>query len=309
MRPRVVSLAIGAALSTGQPQIFRSGVDAVRVDVQVTQDGRPVPNLTAADFELLDSGVPQAVEVLSLEQQPVDVLFAFDVSSSMSGAPLVALKGAAHAAVGVLAPEDRAALLTFSHRLSLTSTWTSDRRSIAAMIEGTAAAGLTALQDAVFAACALRERARGRMLVLLFSDGMDTVSWLPPLRVLDEARRTDAVFDVVTLPAVSITPPGVRVGPSPPALPLAVTSRWFLREPVLFRQEFLPVLADVTGGDDLVATMPDLRDVFVRIISLFKSRYVLSYEPQHVPSTGWHTVSVRLTRTRGDVRARSGYQR
>lgn len=314
MKP-IVLLVIATVLATGQPQTFRSGVDAVRIDVQVTQHGRPVPNLTAADFELLDSGVRQQIQVVSLEQQAIDVLFAFDVSASMTGAPLAAVKTAAHAAVGVLATGDRAALLTFSNELSRQSTWTSDRPAIAAMIDGTTASGLTALQDAVFAACALRRNARGRMLVLLFSDGMDTASWLPSLRVLDQARRTDAVFDVVSFPPPEMPGPevrdyaDVRAGRTPAPLPLSVTGRWFLREPVLFRQEFLPVLAEDTGGDVVIATAPDLREAFVRIVTLFKSRYVLSYEPENVPATGWHPVSVRLTRTKADIRARSGYQR
>jgi VWFA-related protein len=208
----------------------------------------------------------------------------------------------------VLAKEDRAALLTFSHALSLRSTWTDDRGTIADAIDATAANGTTSLQDAVFAACTLRGRARGRMLVLLFSDGMDTISWLDPLRAIDHARRTDAVFDAVSMPPLHVTPAGVTLPPVP-ALPDAVRTRWFLQEPVLFRQEFLRVLAQETGGDLVVATTPTLRDTFVRIVTLFKSRYVLSYVPNGVASPGWHSVDVRLARGAADIRARRGYQR
>jgi VWFA-related protein len=302
---RAAAFAISVAIATAVPAqrpAFRSGVDAVRIDVQVIRDGRPVPDLTAADFELRDSGVKQAIEVVSLEQQPVDVLFAFDTSESMAGQPLAGLKQAARAALDVLAKDDRAALLTFSHALSLRSGWTDDRQTITTAIESATAEGSTSLQDAVLASCVLRERARGRMLVLLFSDGMDTSSWLPALRVMDQARRTDAVFDAVWMP------PAVAAS-APPHLSDAVMRRWFFDEPVLFRQQFLRVLADETGGELIVATGPTLRATFVRIVTLFKSRYVLSYTPKGVPATGWHPVDVRLTRGKAELRARRGYQR
>lgn len=309
MRGLAVALGLGLALASQQRPTFRSGIDAVRIDVQVIRDGHPVTGLNAADFELRDSGVKQQIEVVSLEQQPIDVLFAFDTSESMAGQPLVTLKDAAHAAVGALAKNDRTALLTFSHALSRRSAWTEDRRDITDAIDSTPANGATSLQDAVLAACALRERARGRMLVLLFSDGMDTVSWLDPLRALDQAKRTDAVFDAVSMPPSHVSRPAVSAGPAPPLLPNAVRTRWFLAEPVLFRQEFLRALTQATGGDVITASAQNLRETFVRIVTVFKTRYVLSYVPKGVPAQGWHPVDVRLTHGAADVRARRGYQR
>jgi VWFA-related protein len=300
-RPQSAALLLAVAIGQQQPS-FRSSVDAVRIDVQVTRGGRVMTGLTSTDFQLLDSGVPQHIDVVSLEQQPVDVLFVLDTSESMTGEPLARLKEAAHAAVGVLSPEDRAALLTFSHALVRRSTWGNDRAAIDAAIESTRAAGATSLQDAVFASLTMRQDARGRMLALLFSDGMDTVSWLPALRVLAQAQRTDTVFDVVSLPE--------RTSPrAPPPLSPSVMRRWFLEEPLLFRQQFLSVLSEDTGGDRFVASDANLRDTFVRVVTLFKSRYVLSYAPKGVPEGGWHPVDVRLTRGAADIRARRGYQR
>ncbi|MDP3716904.1 MAG: hypothetical protein Q8T13_03960, partial [Acidobacteriota bacterium] len=37
-------------------QAFRGGVNVVRVDVYPTRDGAMVPDLTAADFEVLEDG-------------------------------------------------------------------------------------------------------------------------------------------------------------------------------------------------------------------------------------------------------------
>ena len=50
-----------------QPPIFRSGVKLVLIDVSVTgNDEQPLADLTAADFELTEDGVPQRVEQATL---------------------------------------------------------------------------------------------------------------------------------------------------------------------------------------------------------------------------------------------------
>ena len=45
-----------------RPPTFRSGAHFVNVDAYPTRDGKPIPGLTAADFELLEDGKPQAIE-------------------------------------------------------------------------------------------------------------------------------------------------------------------------------------------------------------------------------------------------------
>lgn len=53
------------ATQTQQPPprpTFKSEANYIRVDAFVTQDGRPVQDLTAADFELLEDGKPQQID-------------------------------------------------------------------------------------------------------------------------------------------------------------------------------------------------------------------------------------------------------
>ena len=303
----VVALAAGAAR---QQPVFKTGVDAVRVDVLATNGLQPLVGLTAEDFELRDSGVRQQIQAVSLEEVPLHLLLALDTSSSVRGEPLKHLKEAAHAAVASLRPTDRAALIAFSHVIQLQIPFTADTAAIARAIDAVEANGSTALCDAVFGALATREAVDGRTLVLLFTDGLDTTSWLSPLTVIEEARRSDVVVDAVRLDSEADQMIDFRRRSRLPPPPPGQTRRWFLEEPQLFRHEFLSALTDETGGQLIVAgSSGSLRDVFVKIVSEFKTRYVLTYSPTNVAPSGWHPIEVRLKNKKGDVRARRGYTR
>src|ERR671910_2912878 len=102
---RTVPLMLGfwllAQSASQSPQIFRSGVDAVRVDVLVTDRNRSVSGLTTADFTLLDNGVPQELQAVSIEDVPFSAMLALDVSDSMRP-HLDDLKAGARAALEAL---------------------------------------------------------------------------------------------------------------------------------------------------------------------------------------------------------------
>ncbi|MEO8522253.1 MAG: VWA domain-containing protein, partial [Acidobacteriota bacterium] len=155
-------------------QTFRTGVDAVRVDVAVIDGPRPVAGLSAADFELRDSGVLQHVESVAMADVPLGIMLALDGSGSVSGSPLVNLKQAASAVAGLLRPGDHAALLTFAQSVNLMCEWTADRQQLVDAIERTRAGGGTALYDAGYAALTMKDPQGGRSLVIVFSDGDDT---------------------------------------------------------------------------------------------------------------------------------------
>jgi VWFA-related protein len=299
-------VAAVALAAFGQRQTFRVGVEAVRVDVLAIDGSRPIGGLTAGDFELRDSGVVQQIVSAAFEDAPLSVMLALDTSRSVQGTPLAHLKDAAAAAVALLAPRDRGALLTFSSELDLRADWSADHHLLAAAIADATAAGATSLHDAAYAALTLRDTDPGRTLVLLFSDGQDTMSWLPGQTVIGIAQRTDAVVYGIGLRTVE-TPdvPGFRVDfrsglqPDIPNVPAAV-----------LMQSFLTALAAETGGKYLEAEgAQQLRETFVQVITEFRSRYVLTYVPRGVESTGWHPIEVKLKGRRGKVIARRGYLR
>jgi Ca-activated chloride channel family protein len=297
-------LALGAAVSlapTGQR--FHATIDAVRVDVLVTDGRRPVPGLTAADFELRDRGVPQVVDSVTLADVPIDMMVALDTSGSVAGGVLEQLKDGVSAAFATIGRQDRAALVAFSSEVRLMQNWTADARQLEGASRALTANGGTSLWDAVFSSLTLHEPTPGtRRLLLVFSDGDDTSSWLPRNAVVEKAKRSDAVIYAVELrsgppedPSILHYRPGIELSPGD-----AFTG---------MEAPFLEELADASGGTVYRTTSGELRNAFKQIVSEFRTRYVLTYQPKGVDSPGWHPIEVRLKGKRGAVRARRGYSR
>lgn len=257
-------------------QTFTSRVDAVRVDVLVTADGQPVKGLRAADFDIRDNGVRQRVDLVSFEEIPLNVVLALDMSGSVTQEGLEHLTRAGHAILEGLEKDDRAALITFSHVVVQRSGLSNDFARLRAGLASTRPLGGTSLIDASQAAMIVAESTNSRGLVVLFSDGVDTSSWLSRDLVLSTARRSEAVVY------------SVAVGRT--------------------HDDFLDTLTELTGGRLLRAeTTNTVRSLFLQVLHEFRHRYVVSYSPRGVERGGWHRLQVRVNRRNALVRARPGY--
>jgi len=291
----VVAAALLLALAGAGPRqqpVFRTHVDVVRLDVLATDRGRPIRGLTAADFEVLDNGTPRRVEVVSADRVPLDVALVLDVSQSVRGDVLAHLKRAALALNDALDAKDRVALWTFSHRVSRLVAPTGDRERVRGAIDAMAPGGATALLDAIYTALASRAPGPNRPVALVFSDGRDNRSWLAESDVIDAARASETVIYAVTFtpkPApASLAAPTVDVGPD---------------------EVLLAALADGCGGRLLrTASERELGLRFLEVLDETRTRYVLTYAVGANSAPGWHTLTVRLTRRTGQVKARAGYQ-
>jgi VWFA-related protein len=273
--PGLLALGLLAPIQAPTPPTFAVGIENVNVDVLVTRGGRPVEGLAAGDFVLKDNGVPQQVEVVAHAGTTVDAVLVLDVSSSVQGERLAALRGAAHAFVDALWPTDSVTLLAFASELRVIARAGAPRSAVHAAIDQLEGGGATLLVDAAYAALLLTDPRRGRPLVVVFSDGVDHGSWLTPEAAFATARVEDAVVHYVEIEG-------------------ALT--------------FLRRLADETGGDGWSARRWDrLPGAFVEALDEFKSRYRLRYEPTGVRREGWHEIDVRLVGQKGKVRARPGY--
>src|SRR5262249_25481522 len=65
-------------------QVVRASADATSVPVAVRKGNRPVPNLTAADFDLFDNGVRQDITAVMSGTIPIDLTLVVDTSGSMT---------------------------------------------------------------------------------------------------------------------------------------------------------------------------------------------------------------------------------
>jgi len=275
----VTTVVVSLSGRSQEPRVFRTGVDAVRVDVLVTDRGRPVSGLTAADFELTDNGVPQEVDLVTTAVS-VKVVLVLDASGSVAGERLGHLKAACRALFRSLRPPDTAALLTFSERLALHVRAEGDPGRLEAALDGIEADGRTALRDALYAGLSLAAPDTARTLLILFSDGLDNSSWMTAPALLESLERSRVVV-----------------------CPVDASSD------VAGSHIVLEQVADASGGEYLAASAGDrLASVFVGILEQFRARYLLTYTAKGVGrNDGWHTLEVRLKSGRGAVRARPGY--
>lgn len=288
-----MSAMLLALLAAGSPQVttFRAGVEAVYVDVLVTDGKDPVTGLHAADFELRDDGRLQRVELVAADSLPLTSLLVLDTSSSVRGEKLLRLQAASRALVGGMKAGDLAGLMTFGHEVVLRVPPTEDRGRLEAGLDAIRADGATALYDALYAGTMLAS-GRGRSLLVLYTDGEDNLSWLDALglsRVLEESS--------VLVQAVGIVPP--EAGPS-------AGVGWRRVEPGHVRA--LRRLAEVTGGRFWPATSPEkLADAFAAVLEAMRARHVLRFEPDGNRRPGLHRLEVKLTRRKGQVQCRTGY--
>ena len=270
----VVSMALSAVRADAQQPVFSARVDTVRVDVDVRRNDKPIAGLTAADFEVLDNGVPQKVELMAAAAAPVNVVIVLDTSKSLDAKQRAHLTAAGTTLIDALRSDEQAAFVTFTERVAIRSLFSSDAPALRALVAAPTPVGETALNDAAHAAMVVGTAATGRPIVILFSDGEDTASFLDDKAVLDTARRTGAVVCAVTT--------GEKGG-------------------------VLPELAALTGGTFVKESSLDkVAKRFSEILDSFRRRYLISFTPTGVPGEGWHTLTVKV-KGGGDVKARTGY--
>ena len=275
-----IAIALVLLESAGRAQqspAFTSTIEAVRVDVLVTDNGQAIRGLGPADFELLDNGVPQQVDLVSFDQIPLNVILALDMSDSVAGERLDQLRDAGAGLLGALKNEDQAALVAFSHTVQLSAKLTSDVSTVREALVAAQGTGMTALVDGTYAGIMVGESDVGRALLIIFTDGVDTSSWLRTDAVLDAAKRADVVVYGVS-----------------------VVSR--------LKPEFLREVTSLTGGRlfEIEKTVT-LTSTFLSILEEFRHRYLVSYTPKGVAKDGWHKLDVRLRSRSATIKARPGY--
>ena len=268
---------------------FRSVSHGVRIDVLVSDGGRPVEGLTAADFQLTDAGVLQQVDS-SVMAGHVAVSLVFDTSLSVRVPAYEKTLTTCTELLKLLQPTDRVGLVTFSDRVTVVVPPTGDldlvRRGLdSARRFGAGAVPRSTVWDAVFAGASLVAEGSGRPLVLLVSDGMDNASGLSTETLAHTLSRLAISVDLMRVPwdrgSADEFGPGRQVP-----------------------EEFI----EATGGIASDITKSSVVRDFGNRLETLRRTYLLTYTPTGVKTDdGWHNVKVSVRGRRVNMKARPGY--
>jgi Ca-activated chloride channel family protein len=255
----------------------------------VDAQGRAVADLKVEDFELLVDGKAQPIGELSRAETPVSIALLFDNSSSQVGSREFERQAGIRFLRSVLRPVDRAAVFSISTEPELSQPLTNDVKALVRTIENfeRPEAAATALFDTVYKAADYLKPQRTRKVIVIISDGTDTVSDLG----FDETMAQLIADDCQVY--------AVQTGNSDSAN---------LHDPagVLRLEEF----SAQTGGAVYVPrTHEDLTAAFKQIATDLSQQYVLSYYPSGEVRDGRFRLFTLNVKTRPGlrVRTRKGY--
>ncbi|MBV9925884.1 MAG: VWA domain-containing protein [Acidobacteria bacterium] len=250
--------------------------------------GHAITDLKVADFELKIDGEVKPIGELTRSETPVHVALLFDNSASLSAAREFEKQAAVRFFQRVVRPIDRAAVYSISTVPTLSQGLTNDVPRLVRTIEHFAAPdGATALFDAVAQAADYMRPLAGRKVLVLVSDGTDTMSDTSFDEAVNRALRAECQVYVVQTRQVE--------DPN-------------LHDPVSEQRMYR--ITEQTGGAVYVPrAIEELDSVFTQISLDLSQQYLLSYYPQDDRKDKYFRfISLRVkTRPTARVRARKGF--
>jgi VWFA-related protein len=316
-RPSRVAPPDTAGGQEDDDEVLRVDTDLVLVDVTVTDAaGRPVRNLSAGDFKIYDEGVERPIAFFNVERRrgesrPVAVVFAVDVSGSMSPEEMERLGVAMRQFPQRLS--DRAsvfAVMTFGMSARVLQSFTNDPQKLeraftrlAREANGLSTHTYDAVDDAIrlLARHAPRNSRDKRLLkraVVVVTDGFPVGDTVAPKTVIERANAAEVSVYTVTLPSFSrlfmsrgTTARGANAH-APLPTPLDVSE-----------------LAEKTGGSNVYATEKDFGSLFQTLAEEVTSSYILAFYPPEEKRRDGRFHPLRITAPPGlNVRqSRPGY--
>ena len=288
---------VGAAVSTPAVEIDLV-VDAPlqQLYVTATREDRPALDLQQTDFRILDSGVEQKLITFERGDVPMTIAVLVDVSESMRGEQLRVALDAARGFLSRLSPLDEALILTFSDRTHRLTTSSSEIGSLAEALDDLQPGGGTTLNDHLYLALRLLEGRQGRPVIILLSDGADTLSFLTMEEVLWKVHRSNAVIY-----RIHLHPIGIR------SVPLATA--WRSTEEHADEVEGLEEAVDDSGGQGTaLARIEELEQALDEVLLELRQQYVVGYYPTDPKDDGtWRPVRVEVGKPDVELRTRAGY--
>jgi len=213
-----------------------------------------------------------------------DVFILFDTSNYMYRG-FVFAQDAISDFIRSLETVDKVAFYSYSRNLSRAAPLTADRAQVVRGVRTTVAGDDAALYNCLLLTVKDAAQYPGRKVVVVFSNGPDNASMVPPEDVAELAQS-------VGIPVYMISTAEARLEP--------VSTAVFER------------MSAATGGKAYFAgSWRDERTAFASIRNDLAHLYSLSYYPAPNPNRGWRAITVKLSGDRlkkFHIRTRNGYR-
>jgi Ca-activated chloride channel family protein len=280
------------APSQDASETIKVDVKLVNVFVTVTDShGSPVANLKKDNFQLFEDGREQKLAVFDKESAlPLSIVLALDTSLSTRKDLPLELASARRFAHAILRPVDALSLYQFSEVVEEVTPFTSDLKRIDRGIDHVRQGSATALYDALYLGSQALESREGRKVMVVITDGGDTVSRVDYKEAVRAAQEAEAiVYSIIIVPIEASA--GRDTG----------------------GEHALIQLSDDTGGKYFYATsVPQLDDAFHKISDELRTQYLLAYYPsQRLSDSDYRRIRVVVDGLPADsdfrVHHRTGY--
>ena len=175
----------------------------------VDEHGAPVPGLTKDDFLLTEDGKPQRIAIFEKESStPLSIVLAIDASESVLSDRGLERDAAKGFLKGLVRPQDRVDLMSFSDSVDEVVSFTNDVRSIDSGIGHIERGDSTALYDAIYLASQRLAQAPAvqgeRRVVVLITDGENTTRHGSYEAALEQAQRAGAmIYSLIIVPVAA----------------------------------------------------------------------------------------------------------
>ena len=308
----------------GKPNI-RVVVDMVQLNVAVTDSkGNYVTGLRPQDFVVAEDGIKEKIATFGEGNEPTrrlldiaqaeaqaanqlrdpaqgstaqqlpatfgslvagaNVFILFDTSNYMYRGFVFAQDAIADF-VRSLESADNVAFYSYSRDLSRAASLTSDRAQVLRGVRSTVAGDDAALYNCLLLTVKDAAKYTGRKMIVVFSNGPDNASMVPPEDVVELAQYSGIPIYMVSTEQAKLEP---------------VSTAVFER------------MTAATGGKAYFAkTWRDQKRAFASIRDDLGHLYSLSYYPQANPNRGWRSVTVKLVGEhlkKYHLRTRNGYR-
>ncbi len=229
-------------------------------------------------------GTSSTPDLLSSVPAGANIFILFDTSNYMYRG-FVYAQDAISDFVRSLENVDKVAFYSYSHDLSRAAKVTPDRGQVLRAVRTTVAGDEAALYNSLLLTVQDAAHYTGRKVVVVFSNGPDNASMVPPEDVAELAQSTGTVIYMISTRLAQLEP---------------VSTAVFER------------MTKATGGKVYFAkTWNDERKAFASIRDDLAHLYSLSYYPQSNPNRGWRAISVKLVGPKLQkyhIRTRDGYR-